>query len=97
MPLFHEARSPSIDELQSLLNRIIQRVLKRVLKLLTRTGYQLAERIRAQAALKDVVLVALTGYGHESAKHNALAAGFTHHITKPADFQELKQILDIIS
>jgi hypothetical protein len=39
-PLFHEARAPSMDELQTLLSRIIQRVLK----LLTRTGYLIEEQ-----------------------------------------------------
>ena len=38
--VFHEARAPSIDELQSLLNRIIQRIVK----LLTRTGYLIEEQ-----------------------------------------------------
>jgi hypothetical protein len=40
VPVFHEARAPSIDELQSLLNRIIQRIVK----LLTRTGYLIEEQ-----------------------------------------------------
>jgi hypothetical protein len=39
-PLFHQARAPSADELQTLLNRIIQRILK----LLTRTGYLIEEQ-----------------------------------------------------
>jgi CheY-like chemotaxis protein len=38
-------------------------------------GYQLATRIREQAALKDVVLVALIGYGHASARQRSLEAG----------------------
>ncbi|MEO8008460.1 MAG: hypothetical protein ABI728_08075 [Betaproteobacteria bacterium] len=40
VPVFHEARASSLDELQSLLNRIIQRVLK----LLARTGYLIEEQ-----------------------------------------------------
>ena len=56
-------------------------------------GLQVAARIREQQALKDVVLVAVTGFGHESARRDSLAAGFDHYLTKPADFQELKQIL----
>lgn len=59
-------------------------------------GYQVAKQIREHAALKDVVLVALTGYGHESAKQSSLAAGFHHHITKPADFRAIKQLLDTL-
>jgi DNA-binding response OmpR family regulator len=60
-------------------------------------GYQLATRIREQAAFRDVVLVALTGYGDESARQRALGTGFDHHLTKPVDFQKLKQILATIS
>ena len=60
-------------------------------------GYQLATRVRKQPALDDVVLVALTGYGHESARQRSLGAGFDHHLTKPADFDQLKQILATIS
>ena len=53
-------------------------------------GYQLATRIREQAALQDVVLVALTGYGQESARQRSLEAGFDHHLTKPADLNEIE-------
>ena len=56
-------------------------------------GYQLASRIREQPTLQDVVLVALTGYGDESARQRSIEAGFHHHLTKPADLANLKQIL----
>ena len=39
-PVFHEARAPSVAELEALLNRIIQRILK----LLTRPGYLIEEQ-----------------------------------------------------
>ena len=39
-PVFHEARAPSVAELEGLLNRIIQRIVK----LLTRTGYLIEEQ-----------------------------------------------------
>ena len=60
-------------------------------------GYQLATRIRKQPTLQDVVLVALTGYGHEAARQRSLGAGFDHHLTKPADFNKLKEILATVS
>ena len=40
VPLLHEARAPSVAELEGLLNRIIQRIVK----LLTRTGYLIEEQ-----------------------------------------------------
>jgi PAS domain S-box-containing protein len=60
-------------------------------------GYQLARRIREQPTLKDVVLVALTGYADESARQRSHRAGFDHHMTKPADFDKLGQILATVS
>jgi CheY-like chemotaxis protein len=56
-------------------------------------GYQVATRIREQAVLKDVVLVALTGYGDASSRDRSLAVGFNHHATKPLDLEKLRQLL----
>ena len=56
-PVFHEARAPTLDELQALLARIIMRILKR----LTRRGYLVEEQgmtYRADAA-PDNALTAL--------------------------------------
>jgi CheY-like chemotaxis protein len=60
-------------------------------------GYQLATRVREHAVLKDVVLVALTGYGDEAARRRSHAAGFDHHLTKPADLTKLQQIFAGVS
>ena len=50
--------------------------------------------IRAQSARWNLVLVALTAYGQEEARRQrSVAAGFDHHLTKPAHFKQLKQIL----
>ena len=59
-------------------------------------GYELAKRLRQQPALKSVVLVAMTGYGHESDRQSSQEAGFDHHLSKPADFGMLQQILATI-
>ena len=56
-------------------------------------GYEVAQQIRQQDALKHTVLVALTGYGLESDRKRSLAAGFDHHLVKPADFDEIENIL----
>jgi len=47
-------------------------------------GYDLARTIRTELAGCAVRLIAMTGYGEESAQSRALAAGFDVHITKPA-------------
>ena len=56
-------------------------------------GYEVARLIRTQPALKDIVLVALTGYGQASDIERSTAAGFDHHLTKPADFDKIQGIL----
>jgi CheY-like chemotaxis protein len=56
-------------------------------------GYQLAQQIRAEENFRNVMLVALTGYDHESDRHQAYAAGFNHHIVKPVTLQALRSLL----
>ena len=61
------------------------------------TGYEVAERIRQEAALRNTVLVALTGYGRETDLQFSKDAGFDYHLVKPADFREVERILAIVS
>ena len=56
-------------------------------------GFEVARRIRTQADLKDVVLIALTGWGQESDRRRTQAAGFDHHLTKPANLDALQSLL----
>jgi CheY-like chemotaxis protein len=48
-------------------------------------GYQLASRLRGDPQHRDVLLVAITGWGQEEDRRRALASGFDAHLTKPAD------------
>ncbi len=48
-------------------------------------GYDVARRLRAQPWSDRVRLVAITGWGQEHDRANALAAGFDAHVTKPVD------------
>ncbi len=59
-------------------------------------GYEVAKRVRHQPALSSVVLVAMTGYGQESDRQRSHEAGFDHHLSKPADFGKLQEILGTI-
>ncbi|HUQ70071.1 MAG TPA: ATP-binding protein [Planctomycetaceae bacterium] len=61
------------------------------------TGYQVAKWIRQEPALKDVVLVALTGYGQESDRQLSQDAGFDHHLVKPVDFAKIETILSEVA
>ena len=57
-------------------------------------GYEVARRIRQQEHSVDVFLVALTGRDQDEDLQNAKEAGFDRHITKPADVEVLKQLIE---
>ena len=46
-------------------------------------GYEAAQQIRKHDWGKDIVLVAMTGWGQEEDKRRAIEAGFDQHLTKP--------------
>jgi signal transduction histidine kinase len=48
-------------------------------------GYEVAQRIRGDVSGKDLLLIALTGYGSREQKARAIEAGFDHHLVKPVD------------
>jgi PAS domain S-box-containing protein len=58
-------------------------------------GYEVAQRVRQQPVLQNVVLVAMTGYGQESDRQRSRDAGFDHHLVKPADVEKLLPLLAI--
>jgi signal transduction histidine kinase/BarA-like signal transduction histidine kinase len=52
-------------------------------------GYEAAREIRQQPRGKNVVLIALTGWGQATDKQRASHAGFDHHLVKPVDYSRL--------
>jgi CheY-like chemotaxis protein/anti-sigma regulatory factor (Ser/Thr protein kinase) len=56
-------------------------------------GYDLARMIRGADELKDVVLVALTGWGSDEDKQKSKAAGFDYHLTKPIETSMMQEVL----
>jgi PAS domain S-box-containing protein len=56
-------------------------------------GYELARRLKADAGANDAVFIAVTGYGQESDRAQALRAGFSHHLVKPVAPEELLDVL----
>jgi PAS domain S-box-containing protein len=60
-------------------------------------GWEVAKRMRQQPALRNAVLVAMTGYGREPELQRSQDAGFDHHLVKPADFRKVQQILATVS
>jgi PAS domain S-box-containing protein len=55
-------------------------------------GYAVARQIRENPRHQRVTLIALTGWGQEQDRLRSLAAGFDHHLTKPADLSALEAI-----
>jgi CheY-like chemotaxis protein len=57
------------------------------------SGYEVAAAVRAEAWGRDVLLLAVTGWGQAGDKDKAKAAGFNHHLTKPVDLDRVEQLL----
>jgi len=58
-----------------------------------RSGYELARTIRALPDGQRPLLVAITGWGQETDRQQALQAGFDHHLTKPVDPEHLSAVI----
>jgi CheY-like chemotaxis protein len=57
-------------------------------------GYEVARQIRQSRSGAEIKLIAITGWGQESDKERAFAAGFDHHLTKPVDTGQLSELLE---
>ena len=53
-------------------------------------GYAVARAVRADARLRELRIVALTGWGQEGERVRTRESGFDHHLTKPLDLQALE-------
>jgi CheY-like chemotaxis protein len=56
-------------------------------------GYQVIRMIRQDETLSSTYVIALTGYGREKDQRRALDAGFNLHLTKPMDYNDLRQAI----
>jgi CheY-like chemotaxis protein len=56
-------------------------------------GLEVARRIRQTPEFKDVMLIALTGWGQERDREQSREAGFNHHLVKPVDLDALQSLL----
>jgi CheY-like chemotaxis protein/anti-sigma regulatory factor (Ser/Thr protein kinase) len=57
-------------------------------------GYEVARAIRSRASGTRVRMIALTGYGQPSDELGSIDAGFDYHVTKPVDYERLKELMD---
>ncbi|HUP23101.1 MAG TPA: PAS domain S-box protein [Thermoanaerobaculia bacterium] len=56
-------------------------------------GYEAARRIRSEPWGRDVLLVAVTGWGQDSDRERSQQAGFDLHLVKPVDLAKLESLL----
>ena len=60
-------------------------------------GYEVAKRLRQDASLDGVVLIAITGCGQETVKQRTHEAEFDRHFVKLVDPQALMKLLRSLS
>ena len=60
-------------------------------------GYSVATDLRARPAFRDVLIIAMTGYGRDEDFQRSKSAGFDRHMVKPIDFAELQALLESAS
>lgn len=59
------------------------------------SGYQVAQELRQEAWARKIRLIALTGWGQEDDRRQALEAGFDHHVCKPVDLEALNALINL--
>jgi CheY-like chemotaxis protein len=56
-------------------------------------GYEVAQKMRELPGLRDIRLVAVTGYGRSDDRLRAREAGFDDHLIKPVEYAVLERAL----
>jgi len=56
-------------------------------------GHEVCRRVRKQPWGKDIVVIALTGWGQEDDRRRSEEAGFNGHLVKPVDYDKLLKLL----
>lgn len=56
-------------------------------------GHEVCRRVREQPWGKDIVIIALTGWGQENDRRKSQEAGFDGHLVKPVDYEKLLDLL----
>jgi CheY-like chemotaxis protein len=60
-------------------------------------GYEVGRRIREQPWGREMVLVAVTGWGQQEDRERSREAGFTSHMVKPVDPAVLMKLLESLT
>jgi CheY-like chemotaxis protein len=59
-------------------------------------GYRVAQQLRREPALKEITLIAVTGYKWKDAHIRSEEYGFNHHLVKPVEPEQLRALLATI-
>jgi PAS domain S-box-containing protein len=57
-------------------------------------GHEVARRLRAHDWGRDMVLVALTGWGQDEDRRRSFEAGFDEHLVKPVNLDQLLRLME---
>ena len=94
----HQVRSAdSGDAALRLLAEFRPRVVLLDIGLPDQDGYAVARRIRQLPGGEELMLVAVSGYGHEEAVERSWQAGFDRHLVKPVDPEKLCELLAAVN
>jgi signal transduction histidine kinase/ActR/RegA family two-component response regulator len=58
------------------------------------SGFEVAERLRAEPALDGLLIVAVSGFGHQQARERSRTSGIDHHLVKPVDLDRLIELVN---
>ena len=58
-------------------------------------GHEVCRRVRKQPWGKDILMIALTGWGQEEDRRKSEEAGFNGHLVKPVDYDKLLELLEV--
>jgi CheY-like chemotaxis protein len=56
-------------------------------------GYEAARKIREQPWGREILLIALTGWGQQQDRRRTQEAGFNAHLTKPVNYNAIAELL----
>ena len=56
-------------------------------------GHEVCRKVREQSWGKDILMIALTGWGQEEDRRRSKEAGFDGHLVKPVNYDELLKLL----
>ena len=89
----HEVRAPTLRGRAPFVVEDLAAWLHTTVRLGVVDGLEVARALRADAALRDTRLVALSGYACAEDRERARDAGFDEHVPKPADAELLVRVL----